>query len=98
MLKMPYVLWKHRNSGEPGKYWVINKITREKFSSMPLPKDIAIKQMKALYANDGEEYEPPKHQLRKTIPGRARVAKGSPEAHEKMAAMRAVLAEKKKAK
>lgn len=49
---MPYKLRKAPNRD---LYWVVNKETGEKYSKEPLPKERAMAQMKALYANTDNE-------------------------------------------
>jgi hypothetical protein len=46
---MPYKLQKQPRHD---RYWVVNPITGHKFSKLPLPKEDALAQMRALYANE----------------------------------------------
>jgi len=44
--------WKLRKAPKKELYWVVNKETGKKHSKEPLPRDKAVAQMKALYANE----------------------------------------------
>jgi hypothetical protein len=92
---MPYKLVKHRNSGDPGTYWVVNTETKKRHSLIPLDRSVAIKQMRALYAAEGKEDEFKEPKVKKKYPNRAYWPKGSPEALAHMEKMRAAMAEKR---
>jgi hypothetical protein len=77
---MPYGIRKVPNED---LYYVYNKETKSKFSKLPLNKETAMAQVRALYANEGMEYKE-----KKKIPGRSRVLAGSDEAKEKMRKVR----------
>lgn len=78
---MPYSIRKY-----PGNdlYYVYNKETKKKFSKEPLDKETAMAQLRALYAQEGKEFKE-----KKKMPSRSRMVKGSDEAKERMAAIRA---------
>ena len=79
---MPYALRK-----KPGqdKYWVINKDTKKKYSNDALDKNVAMKQLKALYVAEGTPFS---EYLGKKMPSRTRYVKGSDNAMEVMAKVR----------
>jgi hypothetical protein len=64
-------------------YWVVNTETGKKHSYDALDKPTAIKQMRALYANEGQEM--PEIKVIKKNPNRVRYPKGSDLARERMA-------------
>jgi hypothetical protein len=65
-------------------YWVYNKRTGERYSKDALEKDVAIAQMKALYANTGESEPNPKVKHESKV----RWEKGHPDTLERMKAVR----------
>jgi hypothetical protein len=77
---MPYKL---RKQPRQNKYWVVNTETGKKHSYDSLDKPTAIKQMRALYANEGNEM--PEIKEVKKNPNRMRYPKDSDEARAKMA-------------
>ena len=76
---MPYKL---RKKPRANLYWVVNSETGKKHSYEALDKPTAIKQMRALYANEGSEM--PEIKVVKKNPNRMRYPKGSDQAKEKM--------------
>jgi hypothetical protein len=78
---MPFKLRKATNLD---MYYVVDEYNK-KYSSSPLDKETALRQMKALYSNEGIKIEP-----KKTYPNRARMVKGSEEALQKMALLRSL--------
>jgi hypothetical protein len=76
---MPYKL---RKKPRKNLYWVVNSETGKKHSYEALDKPTAIKQMRALYANEGNEM--PEIKEVKKNPNRMRYPKGSQEARDKM--------------
>jgi len=77
---MPYKL---RKQPRKNLYWVVNSETSKKHSYEPLPRETAIRQMRALYINEGLDPVEPK--TRKVMPSRIRYEKGSDLAKERMA-------------
>ena len=77
---MPYKL---RKKPRTNLYWVVNTETAKKHSYDALDKPTAIKQMRALYANEGTEM--PEIKVVKKNPNRVRYPKGSDLARERMA-------------
>lgn len=53
---MPYKLRKHRGQE---LYYVVKKESGEKMMKTPIPRDEAIKMMRALYANEGVKFYTP---------------------------------------
>lgn len=82
---MPYDL---RKQPLHDKYWVVNKETGKKYSYEPLDKETAMKQLRALYVAEGGEVPKIRH-TKKKQPKRTRFEKGSQEARDKMASVRA---------
>ena len=79
---MPYIL---RKMPKHDLYYVSKKDDGERLNkNKPLPRDEAIKMMRALYAKEGLEYKE-----KKAMPLRARVQAGTEEAKLKMASVRA---------
>jgi hypothetical protein len=77
---MPYKL---RKKPRKNLFWVVNTETGKKHSYEALDKPTAIKQMRALYANEGQEM--PEIKEVKKNPNRMRYPKGSDLARERMA-------------
>lgn len=77
---MPYKL---RKKPRANLYWVVNSETGKKHSYEALDKPTAIKQMRALYANEGNEM--PEVKVVKKNPNRMRYPKDSDLARERMA-------------
>jgi hypothetical protein len=77
---MPYKL---RKKPRQNLYWVVNSETGKKHSYDALDKPTAIKQMRALYANEGNEM--PEIKVVKKNPNRMRYPKDSDLARERMA-------------
>jgi hypothetical protein len=77
---MPYKL---RKQPRKNLFWVVNTETGKKHSYDALDKATAIKQMRALYANEGKEM--PEIKEVKKNPNRVRYAKGSDLARQRMA-------------
>jgi hypothetical protein len=82
---MPYRLRKSRGRD---LYFVINEITKKKYSKEPLPLATAEAQMKALYRAEGLELNKKERDkskvLRRKLPQRSRFEPGSEKAHERM--------------
>ena len=52
---MPYKL---RKSPRKNAYWVVNKETGRKYSKRPIPKERALRQIRALYAAESRSRRP----------------------------------------
>jgi hypothetical protein len=76
---MPYRIRKAKNVD----LYFVSDFKGKKYSNDPVPKEDALKQMRALYASEGKE--PP---VKKTWPQRARYSKGSELAREVMKQVR----------
>lgn len=81
---MPYKL---RKQPRKNLYWVVNTETGKKHSYEALPRETAIRQLRALYVNEGLDPVEPK--VRKVMPSRIRYEKNSDLAKERMAHARA---------
>jgi len=77
---MPYKIRKVRNQD---LYVVYNSATKKRMSYEPLTKDIAMKQLKALYLKEGIDY-----QEKKFMSNKMRYPKGSQQARDAMAKAR----------
>jgi hypothetical protein len=76
---MPYRIRKAKNVD----LYFVSDFKGKKYSNDPVPKEDALKPMRALYASEGKE--PP---VKKTWPQRARYSKGSELAREVMKQVR----------
>jgi hypothetical protein len=82
---MPYKLRKVR---QKDLYYVYNPETKERFSNEPMERKMAMRQLRALYANEGIDYD---KQIKKPkVMHKRRYEPGSDRAKEVMAKARAV--------
>jgi hypothetical protein len=82
---MPYAIRKYRGKD---LYYVYNPETKERFSAEPMMRKLAMKQLRALYANEGIDYD---KQIKKPkVMHKRRFEPGSDRAKEIMAKAREV--------